>query len=202
MSVDGRLKRCAFDVLAAEDHFGGRNKVRVFMDNVQNRVEALLFLGCHAAKCSMPLPRSSPILPGGNSSEIRRNGRRRLTAGRVVRRSDIGRKRRSARLLPICPAPVNWPEDPLPALGARRDEVVRMVVQQGMAMAAAGIGVGAVAALGLTRVMGSLLYEIAPTDGLTFGVVCCVLAAAAFVACCLPALRASKVDPVVALRYE
>jgi hypothetical protein len=41
MSVDGRLKRCAFDVLAAEDHFGGRNKVRVFMDNVQNRVEAL-----------------------------------------------------------------------------------------------------------------------------------------------------------------
>jgi putative ABC transport system permease protein len=88
------------------------------------------------------------------------------------------------------------------ALGARRGEVVRMVVRQGMAIAAAGIAVGAVAALGLTRVMGSLLYETAPADGPTFGVVCSVLAAAAFLACCLPALRASKVDPVVALRYE
>jgi predicted permease len=88
------------------------------------------------------------------------------------------------------------------ALGARRGEVVRMVVRQGMAVAAAGIAVGVVAALGLTRVMGSLLYEIAPTDGPTFGVVCIVLGSAAFVACCLPALRASKVDPVVALRYE
>jgi putative ABC transport system permease protein len=88
------------------------------------------------------------------------------------------------------------------ALGARRVEVVRMVVQQGMATAAAGIAVGVVAALGLTRVMGSLLYEIAPTDGPTFAVVCSILAAAAFLACCLPGLRASKVDPVVALRYE
>ena len=88
------------------------------------------------------------------------------------------------------------------ALGARRGEVVRMVVQQGMAIAVAGIAVCAAAAAGLTRAMESLLYEIAPTDGLTFGVVCSVLAAAAFAACCLPALRASKVDPVVALRYE
>jgi putative ABC transport system permease protein len=88
------------------------------------------------------------------------------------------------------------------ALGARRGEVVRMVVQQGMAIAAAGIAVGAAAALGLTRLMGSLLYEIAPSDGPTFAVVCSVLAAAAFLACCFPALRASKVDPVVALRYE
>jgi len=88
------------------------------------------------------------------------------------------------------------------ALGARRIEVVRMVVRQGMATALVGIAVGAAAALGLTRVMGSLLYETAPTDGPTFAVVCSVLAAAAFLACCLPALRASKVDPVVALRYE
>jgi putative ABC transport system permease protein len=88
------------------------------------------------------------------------------------------------------------------ALGARRGEVVRMVVQQGMTTAAAGIVIGAVAALGLTRVIASLLYEIAPTDGPTFAVVCTVLAAAALLACCLPALRASKVDPVVALRYE
>jgi putative ABC transport system permease protein len=62
------------------------------------------------------------------------------------------------------------------ALGARRGEVVRMVVRQGMAIAAAGIAVGTVAALGLTRIMGSLLYEIAPTDGPTFGAVCSVLA--------------------------
>jgi putative ABC transport system permease protein len=88
------------------------------------------------------------------------------------------------------------------ALGARRSEVVRMVVRQGMATAAVGIAVGAGAAFGLTRVMGSLLYEVAPTDGPTFAVVSSVLAAAAFVACCLPALRASRVDPVVALRYE
>ncbi len=88
------------------------------------------------------------------------------------------------------------------ALGARRGEVVRMVVQQGMATSAAGIAVGAAAALGLTRVMGSLLYETAPHDGPTFAVVCGILAGAAFLTCCLPALRASKVDPVVALRYE
>jgi len=50
--------------------------------------------------------------------------------------------------------------------------------------------------------MGSLLYEIGPTDVPTFGMVCSVLVATAFLACCLPALRASKVDPAVALRYE
>jgi predicted permease len=88
------------------------------------------------------------------------------------------------------------------ALGARRGEVVRMVVRQGMTTAAAGIAVGAVAALGLTRVLGSMLYETAPTDGPTFTVVCAVLAIAALLACCLPALRASKVDPLIALRYE
>jgi len=88
------------------------------------------------------------------------------------------------------------------ALGARRGEVVRMVVRQGMATAAAGIAVGAAAALGLTRAMGSLLYETAPADGPTFAVVCSVLAAAAFLACSVPAWRASKVDPVIALRYE
>jgi putative ABC transport system permease protein len=88
------------------------------------------------------------------------------------------------------------------ALGARRGEVVGMVVRQGMATAGAGIAAGVVAAFGLTRIMGSLLYEIAPTDGPTFGMVCSVLVAAAFLACCLPAFRASKVDPSVALRYE
>jgi putative ABC transport system permease protein len=88
------------------------------------------------------------------------------------------------------------------ALGARRAEVVRMVVGQGMLVAGVGIAAGTAAALGLTRLMASLLYETAPTDVPTFGAVCGVLAAAAFLACCAPALRAAKVDPVEALRYE
>jgi putative ABC transport system permease protein len=79
---------------------------------------------------------------------------------------------------------------------------VRMVVGQGMGVAALGIVAGVAAAFGLTRLMASLLYETAPTDGVTFGVVCGVLAMAAFVACCDPALRAARVDPAVALRYE
>ena len=88
------------------------------------------------------------------------------------------------------------------ALGAPRGDVVRMVVRQGMAIAAVGIAAGFVTARGLTRIMASLLWDIAPTDGPTFAAVSCVLAAAAFMACCLPALRASRVDPLVALRYE
>jgi len=71
-----------------------------------------------------------------------------------------------------------------------------------MVTATAGIAIGAIAALGLTRILGSLLYEIAPTDSPTFGVVCGVLAGGAFLACCLSALRASKVDPLAAHRYE
>src|SRR5579871_292778 len=88
------------------------------------------------------------------------------------------------------------------ALGARQEEVVRMVVRQGMAVVVAGVGVGLIAAFALTRLMGSLLYEVKPSDPQTFGVVCLVLASAAWLACWLPARRAAGVDPVVALRYE
>ena len=88
------------------------------------------------------------------------------------------------------------------ALGARRGEVVRMVVRQSMATAMVGIAAGVVAALGLTRAMRSLLYEVDPSDGLTFGLVCSVLLVAAFLACWLPASRAAKVDLSIALRYE
>ena len=88
------------------------------------------------------------------------------------------------------------------ALGARQDEVVRMVVRQGMAVVAVGVGIGLVAAFALTRLMGGLLYEVKPSDPQTFGVVCLVLASAALFACWLPARRAAGVDPVVALRYE
>jgi putative ABC transport system permease protein len=88
------------------------------------------------------------------------------------------------------------------ALGARQDEVVQMVVRQGMGVVAMGLGIGLVAAFGLTRLMAGLLYEVKPSDPQTFGVVCIVLGGAALVACWLPARRAARVDPVVALRYE
>jgi putative ABC transport system permease protein len=76
------------------------------------------------------------------------------------------------------------------------------VVQQGMAIAAAGLLFGLAAALALTRVMTGLLYNVTPTDPATFAVVIAALAATALAACCGPALKAARVDPLVALRYE
>jgi predicted permease len=88
------------------------------------------------------------------------------------------------------------------ALGAQRASVVRMIVQQGAAVAAAGVVSGLAAAAALTRLMKTLLYGVQPTDPTTFAAVCVVLLAAALLACFVPALRAARVDPVVALRYE
>jgi putative ABC transport system permease protein len=88
------------------------------------------------------------------------------------------------------------------ALGAERRAVVGMVVQQGMAIAAAGLLFGVVAAFAVTRVMASLLYDVTPTDPATFAVVAGMLGATAFAACWGPAVRAARVDPLVALRYE
>jgi putative ABC transport system permease protein len=88
------------------------------------------------------------------------------------------------------------------ALGAQRREVVRMVVREGMAMALAGMAAGLAGAWGLTHLMGSLLYGVKANDPATFGVVAAALAATAVLACWFPALKAARVDPMVALRYE
>jgi predicted permease len=88
------------------------------------------------------------------------------------------------------------------ALGATRRDVSRMVLRRGMILASTGVVVGLVAAVGLTRLMSSLLYGVEPTDPITFGAVATILIAVAFVASFLPASRASRTDPLVALRFE
>jgi putative ABC transport system permease protein len=88
------------------------------------------------------------------------------------------------------------------ALGAQRREVVQLILRQGMAIAAAGIFIGIAAALAVTRVLASLLYDVAPTDPATFAAVTVLLAATALLACAGPAIRAALIDPIVALRCE
>jgi len=88
------------------------------------------------------------------------------------------------------------------AVGAEQGSVRRMVMKQALTLAAAGVAIGLVGALGLTRLMSSLLFGVSPVDPLTFGSVALGLSAVAMVASYVPARRASRVDPVVALRSE
>ena len=87
------------------------------------------------------------------------------------------------------------------ALGAQRD-VLRLIFNQGFGLLGTGSLLGVLGAFALTRLMRGLLFEIAPTDPLTYSGVVVLLAAVALLACYIPARRATKVDPLVALRYE
>lgn len=87
-------------------------------------------------------------------------------------------------------------------LGARQGEIVRMVIRHGMVVALTGIVPGIAAAFGLTRLMATLLYDVKPTDPLTFAAVVIALTATSLLASWVPALKAARVDPLLALRYE
>jgi ABC-type antimicrobial peptide transport system permease subunit len=88
------------------------------------------------------------------------------------------------------------------ALGAQKFDVMRMVLKDGARMTLAGILIGLVGALALTRLMGTMLYGVRPTDPLTFISVAALLGIIALLACYLPARRAMKVDPMEALRHQ
>jgi putative ABC transport system permease protein len=88
------------------------------------------------------------------------------------------------------------------ALGAQPGDVLKLIVGQGLVLALIGIAIGVAGAFGLTRLMKSLLFEVTATDPLTFVCVSMLLLVIAVLACYLPARRATKIDPVIALRYE
>ncbi|MGZ8846811.1 MAG: FtsX-like permease family protein, partial [Pyrinomonadaceae bacterium] len=88
------------------------------------------------------------------------------------------------------------------ALGARRSQVWKLILKDALMLASIGIGIGLIGAFALTRLMSSLLFEVKPTDAQTFAMVSALLILVALLACLVPARRATKVDPLVALRYE
>jgi ABC-type antimicrobial peptide transport system permease subunit len=88
------------------------------------------------------------------------------------------------------------------ALGASVRDVLTLILRQGLMLTMTGIGLGLLAALALTRWMESLLFGVRPADALTFGVIAVALLLVALLACYLPARRATKVDPMMALRCE
>ena len=88
------------------------------------------------------------------------------------------------------------------AIGAQRSDVLKLFLREGLKLVLAGITIGLTGAFALTRLIASLLFGVSPTDGTTFALVAIALLAVALLACYIPARRATKVDPLVALRYE
>jgi ABC-type antimicrobial peptide transport system permease subunit len=88
------------------------------------------------------------------------------------------------------------------ALGARQADIMRLVIRQAVVLVGIGIGVGLVAALGLTRVMASLLFGVSATDAVTYTLLAVLLGVVALVASYVPARRAASVPPIVALRHD
>jgi putative ABC transport system permease protein len=88
------------------------------------------------------------------------------------------------------------------ALGAGRNDVLKLIIRNGLALTLLGIVIGVGGAIGLTRLMSTLLFGVTPTDKPTFIAVSAVLIVVALLACYIPARRATKVDPLIALRYE
>jgi ABC-type antimicrobial peptide transport system permease subunit len=87
-------------------------------------------------------------------------------------------------------------------MGAQRRDILRMVLRQGIRAAIAGVAIGIIAGLALTRLLSSLLYGVTPGDWLTFVSVSLLMLVVALAACAIPARRATRVDPIVALHYE
>jgi ABC-type antimicrobial peptide transport system permease subunit len=88
------------------------------------------------------------------------------------------------------------------ALGARGLDILRLVVRNGLVLTMIGIVLGIAGAVALTRVLATLLFEVSTTDPFTFASVALVLVSSSLLACYIPARRATRVDPLVALRYE
>jgi len=88
------------------------------------------------------------------------------------------------------------------ALGAGADDVIKLVLVRGLRLVLSGMGIGVAGALGLTRVMESLLFDVSTTDPLMFAIISAVLTGVALMSCFLPAFKAVNIDPMIALRYE
>jgi putative ABC transport system permease protein len=88
------------------------------------------------------------------------------------------------------------------ALGAKRGDVLKLVLAQGLKLTLLGVGIGLMAAFALTRWMETLLFSVPPVDPLTFTVIAALLTLVSLVACWIPARRAAKVDPLLALRHD